>query len=197
MKEKTIKLTALGLSGPGWIRRLEKKKFFVSDWAKEILENPEYEKHRLKKGEEIEVALVKLTDVGDDPTTKELQDYATARGYGLPVAEIALLLREAVSDDEIEKIGSWYICVLHKPIKESGGSPFVLFAFRDGGGRRLSAYWVRPGDQWGDDGLFAFPVLASKSSALESQPLHSDTLPLELPLGLTINGHLYKRVQNT
>lgn len=175
MKTKTIKLTALGLSGPEWIARLEKKKYRVSDWAKQLLNSPEYEKHRLKKGETIEVALVKHTDVGINPTTKQIQDYAKKQGYGMSTAEVALLIREALSDKQMEDMGIYYISNLHDPIKDSGGIPYVLCPYRDDGGRWVFARWGCPDRRWDGSGASAFPVPASKASTL-------DPLNLELAI---------------
>lgn len=43
----------------------------------------------------------------------------------------------------------------------SDGDPNVLNANRNDDGRRLNANWDKPGNQWNDNGLFAFPVLAT------------------------------------
>ena len=43
----------------------------------------------------------------------------------------------------------------------SDSDPYVLNANRNDGGRRLNANWDKPGNQWNDNGLFAFPVPAT------------------------------------
>lgn len=189
MKTKTIKLTTLGLSGPKWIARLEKKKYRVSDWAKQLLNSPEYEKHRLKKGETIEVALVKHTDVGINPTTKQIQDYAKKQGYGMSTAEVALLIREALSDKQMEDMGIYYISNLHDPIKDSGGRPDVLYPNRYGGGRWVGADWDFPDYGWVGGGASAFP--ASKASTLE--PLN---LELAIKMVKEAGYKIYKEKRN-
>lgn len=177
---KTITVTGTGLSGKEWIKRLEKKKYRIGTYARQLLDSPEYEKHRLKKGKKIEVQLVSVKDMGKSvATTKEIQEYAASKGLEMPSAELALLIREAVSDTEMEAMGVWYIASLHEPIKDSDGNPSVLSVNRFDEGRWLYAYWGEPGDDWGDGGAFGFPLPASKSSALGSSALNLDTESLE------------------
>lgn len=175
---KTIKLTALGLTGKEWIERLEKNEYKISLYAKDIMNSPEWERERMKQGEEVIVQLVTHKDYGKSlATTQDIKDYALANGMSLPKGELALLIREAVSDKQMEDMRIWYIASLHDPIRDSGGGPFVLRAGRDGGGRWVSTYWGDPSVRWGGEGAFAFPVSVSTST---SEPEHSSgTLNLE------------------
>lgn len=173
---KTIKLTATGLSGPDWIKRLEKGGYGISIWAKDLLNSPKYEKHRLIKGQEIEVVLVKRSEIDKHPTTKEVQEYAKGKGYEMPSAELSLLLRESLSDEDLKEMGVWYVVVLHDPIEDSDGDPRVLGADRYGGGRGLNAFWDGPGRQWGGSGLFAFSVPASSTENPDTTSLPSESL---------------------
>lgn len=182
MNTTTLKLTARGLTGPRWIKRLEKEKYNVSSWAKDILNNPDYKKHILKKNTKLSVAFISVKDTGKTyPTTQEIKDYAVKQGYEIPTAEVALLVREAISDEEMEKMGFWYISTLHESVKDSDGGPGVLGAHRYGGGRWAYAFWDRPGYGWNDDGAFAFLVPASNSklSSTDTETLN----PLNLTLG--------------
>jgi len=173
-----MKLTTLGLSGPQWIKRLEKKGYKISDYAKYIILSVDFKKARLKKGIEVNVNFVTVRDLGKErATTQEIKDYARTQGYEIPTPEIALLLREAVSDEDIEALGGWYVAALHEPIKDSDGDPNVLFADRDGEGRWVNAGWDRPDGDWDAGGAFAFVVPASTSGI---SPSPSEPLSLEL-----------------
>lgn len=175
---KTITVKALGLTGPEWIERLEKNKYRLSSYAKDVLNSPDWERERMKKGEEVEVAFVSVKEMGkSSATTKEIQEYAADKGYGIPKGELALLVGEAVSDKEIDKMGAWYIATLHSPIADSGGDPLVLHSDRDGDGPWVGTYWDGPGGQWRGLGAFAFSVLAK--SALGTEEISSERLETE------------------
>jgi hypothetical protein len=65
---------------------------------------------------------------------------------------------EAADPETPVVMGIDYIAVLHEPIVDSGGGPFILGLSRGGGGRQVSACWGGPGFSWGGVGAFAFPV---------------------------------------
>lgn len=174
---KTIIIKGTGLTGKQWITRLENGGYHISSWAEEIILSPEFDKQRLKKGEEQTITFIKHSDVGNSPTTKEIQEYAKTKGCQMPSPELALLIREQVSDEEMKAMSIWYIVSLHDPIKDSVGSPFVLSADRRGDGRWVSAFWDSPDRRWSTDGASAFPVSASSTQKLDTE--HSDTLSLE------------------
>lgn len=177
---KTIKGTEL--SGKKWLTRLEKGDYKISFYAKELILSKEFTPLPKK---EYRIELILGKDV-IGKTSDEIRALALSKGYEMPTAEVALLVREAISDDEMKELGICYIASLHAPIKDSGGGPGVLYSSRSGGGRWVDACWGNPGGQWSDGGAFAFPVLASTPN-LESSTSES------LPLTLTINNILYKR----
>lgn len=169
-------LTTNGLTGKQWIKRFKDNGYNISHWAKEIILSPEFEKSRLPKGTEIHIELVKGADVSEPRTTDAIKNLARGKGWQVPTPEVALLIREAVSDEEMEQLGIWYIATLHDPIEDSDGSPGVLSAFRLDGGRWVYASWASPGRQWDTIGAFAFSVPASAS---DSETTHSSD-PLNL-----------------
>ena len=176
---KTLKVKTTGLTGKKWLTRMEQGKYKVSSCAKDILLSKEFDSMRLKKGVEQEVAFVSVKDLGKEyATTQEIKDYAKSKGYGMPTPELALLLRESISDEEIKALGVWYVAVLHEPIKDSGGNTGVLRSYRDADGRWLDAYWGRPDDRWSTGGASAFPVSASSTQKFETKPLNSVALNL-------------------
>lgn len=189
-----MKLTTLGLSGKDWIKRLEKGKYNIGSYAKELILSKEFEAARPKKGQEFAIEFVKVADLGKSyATTTELREYAQKKGWAVPTPEVALLIRETMSDKDIEELDTWYVAALHDPIVDLRGGPSVLCASRNGGGRWVNAYWDDPRLKWLADGAFAFVVPASASSS-GTEDEHLESQPFVLPPMLTINGVEYKRV---
>lgn len=108
-------------------------------------------------GVEYEIVIIKGEEFSDDKrTTKNIHAEAKKRGYLIPPAEVTLLLREKLSDKDIEEMGLWGLVTMHEPIKDSGGGPRLLGASRRGDGRWLRADWDGPGGRWGRGSGFAF-----------------------------------------
>lgn len=163
-----VTITGLNFTGAQEIARLEAAGYRLSDLAKSCLLSKKADSydanHRLVAGREYKIALMPGREIekDSDRTTENLRKRGMELyGYDKPLAGIVPRIREAVSDKQLEEMGAWYAAALHDPIKDSGGDPLVLRAYRSGGGRRVGAYWVYPGRQWDDDGVFAFPVPAS------------------------------------
>lgn len=159
-----VTVTGLGLTGEEWLIRLEGAGSKPTKWARDILTRPDYnDKHRLEPGKQYTVALVfgkKEFTTDTERTTANLRKRGE-RDYGKSDnlrGELALLLREAISDEQLERWGIDYIAVLHEPIVDSGGVPRILGLGRSVDGRRVGAFWDNPGNHWGGDGAFAFPV---------------------------------------
>ncbi|MBU3934487.1 hypothetical protein KKC00_00760, partial [Patescibacteria group bacterium] len=89
---------------------------------------------------------------------------AERRKLAKPNAEVACLIREMFSDEELETMGLWWIVVFHEPIRDSDGDPCLLSAYRGGGGRWLYADDDRPDGHWNSDNGFAFLVSQVSSS---------------------------------
>ena len=114
-----------------------------------------------QSGKTYKIALIphSVIERDRDRTTINLRKKGVEQfGYGKPLAGIIPRIREAVSDEEMAKMGFWYIVALHDPIKDAGGAPGVLFAHRFGVGRWLRAYWDGPDAQWYAVGASAFVV---------------------------------------
>jgi hypothetical protein len=106
-----------------------------------------------------EIAILKGMLFEDkDRITSNIRDLATQRKLTTPNAEVACLIRENFSDEDIEAMGLIWIVAMHEPIKDSDGAPDLLSASRGGGGRWLSTYDGRPGDRWARGSGFAFAV---------------------------------------
>jgi hypothetical protein len=152
-----------GTTGEDWITRLESKGFRVGDYAKQVLRSPDF---KPTKGLTIEVAVLKGMLFEDQSRiTSKIRAEADKRKLGKPKPELACLIREKFTDEEIEAMGLWYIFAMHEPVSDSVGDPNLLRASRGDGGRWLFAYHVRPDDGWDRDDGFAFAV-----SQVSSQP---------------------------
>src|SRR3989344_310817 len=138
-----ITLTSDGTTGEQWVTRLEKQNFRLGDYAKQVLRSSAFVP---TTGVNYRVAIIKGTEFQDEErVTSHLREVAASRGYATPHPEVACLLREKLSDQELEAMGLWWLVTMHKPINDSDGSPYLLSAHRDGDGRWLDAYCDRPG----------------------------------------------------
>jgi len=145
-----------GTTGPQWIARLEAKGFRLSKWAKDLLNSKEFQP---TSGVTYQIAVIRGTRFSDDDRiTSKIRDEAERRGWAKPNPEVACLIREMFSDEELEAMGLWWIVVFHEPIEDSDGDPRLLATNRVGVGRWLSAFYVRPGDNWNSEDGFAFAV---------------------------------------
>lgn len=155
LHEIRLSVTSDGTTGKAWIKRLGKKGFRVSDCAEELLTSSDF---KPTKGVSYEVCVIKgsFWKSDNDRTTVNIHVEATKRTLVTPNAEVACLLREKLTDQEIEAMGLWWLVVMHEPIKDSDGVSSLLALFRFGDGRWLLADCDEPGNQWGEDSGFAF-----------------------------------------
>ena len=150
-----LSVTSTGMTGPQWIEHLEKLGFRLSDYAKSVLRSPDF---KPTNGVTYEVAILKgMLFEDDNRVTEKIRAEATGRKFEKPNAELACLIRENFSDEDIEAMGLWWIIVMHEPIKDSGGLR-LLGASRFDFGRWLNACCVNPGFRWIRDNGFAFVV---------------------------------------
>jgi hypothetical protein len=149
-------VTSDGTTGPEWIERLGKKGFRISDYAKSVLRSPDF---KPTKGVTTEIAVLKgMLFEDNDRITKKIRAEADKRKLNKPNAEVACLIRENFSDEEIEAMGLWYIVAMHDPIKDSDGDPYLLDAYRVDDGRWLDTFYDFPGLRWSRPYGFAFAV---------------------------------------
>jgi hypothetical protein len=91
----------------------------------------------------------------DNRITSKIREEATRRHYRTLPFEAACLLREAVSDEDLERLGLWWLIGMHDPVKDSGG-PSLLGVPRIDGGRWVNASYGHPGRRWDRGRGFAF-----------------------------------------
>lgn len=166
-----VTVTGLDLTGAQEIERLEAAKVRFSKWAKSCLLSTKRDSydlnHRLVAGQEYRFALMPTAEI-ENPAERTVENLRNRGlhlyGYKKPLAGGTPRIRERVSDKLMEEMGFWYIVVPHDPIEDSDGDPYVLYAYRNVGGRWVYASLDRPRHYWYDGGAVAFVVPASVPS---------------------------------
>ena len=149
-------VTSDGTSGEEWIARLERKGLRFSKYAKDVLRSSKF---KPTNGVTTDVAVLKGMLWSDDQRiTSNIRADAERRKFTKPNAEVACLIREKFSDEEIEAMGLIWLVTMHEPIADSGGDLSLLGASRRDVGRWLLTCDVRPGLGWGRDCGFAVAV---------------------------------------
>ncbi|MFW0837448.1 MAG: hypothetical protein ACKKL5_00400 [Candidatus Komeilibacteria bacterium] len=156
-------VTSDGTTGPERIKRLEDKGFCISDFAKRLLNSSEF---KPTNGITAEVAVLKGDLFSDgDRITKKIRAYAKKQKFTIPNAEIACLIREQFTDEDIKVMGLSWIIAMHEPIKDSDGDPSLLSTLREGDGHWLDAYWDEPDGRWNYNCGFGFAFVQSQVSS--------------------------------
>ena len=149
-------VTSDGTTGEEWIKRLGSKCFRVRDCAKDMLFSRDF---KPTSGVTTKVVVLKgMLFKDDDRIMKKIRAEADKRKLEKPNAELACLICEKFTDEEIEAMGLIWIVAMHEPINDSGGDPRLLYVHRDGRGSRLNACHCGPGNRWYRDNGFAFAV---------------------------------------
>lgn len=149
-------VTSDGRTGEQFIADLEKARYNVGDWAKDVMRKPAFVS---TNGQTYQLVVIKGEEFEDDDRiTSNIRAEAARRGYLTPPAEVAPLLREQISDEELERMGFWGLVVMHEPITDSDGDPDLLGLDRRGEGRWLDACFSEPGYPWSSGRWFVFLV---------------------------------------
>ncbi len=151
-----LSVTSDGTTGPEWISRLESKGFRIGIYPKNVLCSKDF---KPTSGITTEIAILKgMLFENSNRVTKKIRVEAESRKLTKPNAEVACLIRENFSDEEIEAMGLWWIVAMHEPINDSGGDPRLLCLDRVDGGSWLGAHCGSPDRRWGRSDGFAFVV---------------------------------------
>jgi hypothetical protein len=154
-------VTSDGTTGEGWIKRLEKKGFRIGEYAESVLRSPDF-KHT--NGITTKIAVLRsCLFKGKHKIIKKVHAFAVERKLTAPNAEVACLIREAFSDEEIKLMGFWWIVVMHEFIKDSDGNPILLSAYGADDRSWLGTYYGKPNDRWDRINGFAFVVSQTPS----------------------------------
>lgn len=149
-------VTTDGRTGEQFITTLESANYNVGDYAKQLLRS---DKFVSTNGKTYKLVVIKCDEFEDnDRITSKIRDEAKKRGYLTPPVEVAPLLRELVSDEEIAAMGLYWLIVMHEPITDSDGYPHVLGISRSGEGRWLDADGGYADFRWYREDGFVFLV---------------------------------------
>ena len=146
-------VTSDGTTGEGWITRFESKGSKLTEWVKDVLRSEAFQP---TNGITTNIAVLKdelFTD--NDRITSMIRSEAHRRKLTKPNPEVACLIREKFTDEEIEEMGLIWIIVMHKPIKDSG-RPSLLGPSGCRYARRLNAYYGKPDNKCSRGSGFAF-----------------------------------------
>ncbi|HEY4511347.1 MAG TPA: hypothetical protein VJH55_00715 [Candidatus Paceibacterota bacterium] len=168
-----FEVTSNGRTNEQWITYFEKEKkdakgqpYRVSDWGKNVLRRAT---DAPTTGVTYNIAVRPGNKIKNkDRYTKTIRKDAEVRGWKTPHWEVGPLIRDLLTDAELEELGLWYIVAMHDAINDSDGDPSVLCAGRDDDGRCLDAFYGGPGFSWYGNGGFAF-VLPQEPSTSVSQ----------------------------
>ena len=159
---KTI--TIGGVSKNELLQQLAEKKFYISDWAKDIMSKPEFT--TLPEKKPINLARIKVRDLGfsTQPTTVEL--WARIKQVGsLCPAEVGPHLRLELAD---QAKGDYFWLAMNT-ITDSDGYPNVFKVKHDDYGKFwLHGNYANPGPHWNLENELVF-VLASSTLLSESK----------------------------
>jgi hypothetical protein len=149
-------LTSNGFTREQWEQHLERRGWRIGDYARQVLRRAS---EAPTNGVTYNIVVRPGKKISDsDRITKKIRAAADKKGWVKPHWEVACLIRDTFTDEQLEQMGLWYIVTMHEPIKDSGGDPSLLGSDRDGDGRWLDASYDGPDDFWHDDGGFAFAV---------------------------------------
>lgn len=149
-------LTSNGFTREQWEQHLERRGWRIGDYARQVLRRAS---EAPTNGVTYNIVVRPGKKISDsDRITKKIRAAADKKGWVKPHWEVACLIRDTFTDEQLEQMGLWYIVTMHEPIKDSDGDPLLLDSRRGDGGRWLRAGYGRPDDDWDDRGGFAFAV---------------------------------------
>lgn len=151
-----FKVTSDGTTGPEWVKRLEERGLFVSPCAKSVLFSPDF---RPTSGKIMQIFVCLGNHWRDEhQSTGNIRAMAKALKLVSPNPEVACLIREKFSGEEIKAMGFLQIVVMHEPITIGGGYPCILRVYREDDGQSMSGCYGGSVYGWNRDVGFAFVI---------------------------------------
>ena len=156
-------VTSNGMTREEWKTHLERRNYRFSNYSRDVLSRASDAPTNgviyhivVRPGKEIDES---------NRITRKIRAAAQKKGWRIPHWEVACLIRDTFSDEQLALMGLWYIVTMHKPIEDSDGDPFLLYSDRGDDGCGFDASPDRPGYSWSGIGGFAF-VLSQISSKI-------------------------------
>ncbi len=143
-----------GKTGPEWIEWLFRQGYCLAEWAMEVLLSESFHPTCDKV---THVVLIRGSLFEErDRKTSNIRAEATHRKMGEIDAEVACLLREKFSDEDLASMGLEWFVIMHEPIEVSNRESGLLCIGRYPVGRELGAACDGGGCGWNDGGGFVF-----------------------------------------
>lgn len=144
-----------GMTGEEWIKHLKSKGIKIGDCVRQVLLNiiPS------KKGTVTQIAVIKGEFFSDgNRTTSNVRIEADKRKLVKPNLEVACLIRDMFTDEEIKTMRLSWIVTMHGPIKDFGGSSDDLLCTARHGDDSWFFSYCDPSLGWGYETGFALVV---------------------------------------
>lgn len=143
-----------GTTGEQWITRTEEKGNHVGDYAKQLLRSKDF-KPTTGKVYQVQVLKGELFS-NDNRSTKNIRAKAKKHKLITPNAEMACLIRENFSGEELEEMGLTWLVIMHEPIKYFDCRLGLLGVRRSTDGQWFHGYCDSPSGRWDRGSGFAF-----------------------------------------
>ena len=149
-------VTSNGRTGEEWITYFESKGIKLTWWVKDVLRSKDFQP---TLGITTDIAVLMGEFFTDDARiTSFIRAEADKRRLTKPNAEIACLICDLFTNQEIEAMDLNWIVTMHDPINDSDRNPCLLSRSSGCDGPHLTALCGGPDRGWGRDLGFAFAV---------------------------------------
>lgn len=149
-------VTSNGMTREQWEQHLERRGWRIGNRGRQALRHAS---EVPTNGVIYNIVVCPGRNISDrDRITKKICAAANKKGWVKPHWEVACLIRDTFTDEQLEQMGLWYIVTMHEPINDFDGVPSLLSSARDVVGRWFIAGYGRADDRWDDNGGFAFAV---------------------------------------
>ena len=147
-------VTSDGTTGKGWIKRLKDKVSFIIPNAIDLLCSGEF---KPTVGITFEVAVLKgMLFEDNDRVTEKIRTEASNCKLETPNVEIACLIRDKFTDEEIGAMHLQYIVTMHEPIFDRDNLPSLFVSAFGHYHCGIDAFYDKPNERWYPDCGFAF-----------------------------------------
>jgi hypothetical protein len=153
-KIQKYETTIGGKTKDSLVSELQKKDIYISDYAKDLLNSPDFKTS--KSTEELDLVRLTVGDLGftNGATTDQIYSKAEEFGLGLCPAEVGPHLRLEYDD---QPSGDWMYIAM-KQIADRDGYPGVFLLYRNGAELELYARHAEPSYRWNADRQFVFSL---------------------------------------
>lgn len=148
-------LTSNGFTDEQWRSHLEDSGLRITDYARQVLRRAS---KASTKGVTYNIVVRPGNRISErDRSNRKICAAANEKGWVKPHWEVACLIRDTFTDEQLEQMGLWYIITMHEPINVDSVQR-LLGSGRGDGGRLLCADHGRPSERWSGSGGFAFEL---------------------------------------